>query len=166
MNGVKCSSSPFEGLRFASKRMAVLALSASILSAASCSTPDATPAGTRANASRKEFTANVKPLLESRCSWCHSNDLARSGLNFQDRDATLNSARRFIVPGSAEASLVYQAVTRADAHPRVMPGDGWGISAARKRALKTWIDTGAYWPEGRKGAIHRKTYRIDRDDYL
>ena len=112
------------------------------------------------------FRSEVKPLIESRCVWCHSNRETRGGLNFQNRDLVLASPRRFIVPGNSSASLIYRAVTLDSAHPKVMPGDGWGISAEQAEALRKWIDAGAPWPEGRQGRLKRKPYRVGLDHYL
>ena len=141
-------------------------LTALVLSLGSCSTPSGSTNNAGLAKSRREFTTTVKPLLESRCAWCHSNDEAQGGLNFQDRNGTLDSPRRFIVPGSPEHSLVYLSISRPDAHPRVMPGDGWGISETEKRSVEAWISNGAHWPGGRAGAIKRKAYRVDKDDYM
>lgn len=112
------------------------------------------------------FVTVIKPLVESRCSWCHSQDHAAGGLNFQDRAGTLNSPRTFLVPGSPDKSLIYQALARPGEHPHVMPGDGWGITSAQLDTVRKWIMNGAHWPEGRSGQIHRKPYQVDLDDYL
>ena len=112
------------------------------------------------------FQGTVKPLLEHRCVHCHSNTKPIAGLNFQDREATLDPAKRFIVAGHPDDSRLYRAVTLEGAHPRVMPGDGWGITSDQKAAIKTWISEGAPWPEGRAGRIKKRTYKVDMEDYL
>ena len=112
-----------------------------------------------------EFLSTVKPLLESRCVWCHSNREASGGLNFQDRSATLDPQLAFVVPGDPDKSRLYRAVTHEAAHPRVMPGDGWGITGGQEAAIKDWIVAGAPWPVDRSGRIKRKPYRVDHDDY-
>ena len=111
------------------------------------------------------FTSVVKPLFESRCVWCHGNAKALAGLNLQDRQASLDNALRFIVPGQPDESRIYRAVTLEAAHPNTMPGDGWGITQSQKDALHAWIITGAPWPEGPEGQIKKKPYRVDFDDY-
>ncbi|MGK0186334.1 MAG: putative membrane protein [Verrucomicrobiales bacterium] len=133
---------------------------------ASCATTPQPMTEGKAKTSEELFHSSVKPLLESRCSWCHSNDDAKGGLNFQERTAVFSAARPFLVAGSADESLIYQALARPDKHPGVMPGDGWGITAQQKNAVRTWIETGAYWPDDRKGKIRRKPYRVEFDDYL
>ena len=108
------------------------------------------------------FQKTVKPLFQQRCVWCHHDGKPSGGLNFQQRDTVL----AFIVPGKPENSRLYLAVARPDSHPQVMPGDGWGISAKQRNALEVWINAGAPWPEGKKGEIVRKPYRVEMDDYL
>ena len=118
------------------------------------------------SAGQVAFQTTVKPLFEQRCVWCHGDSGAQAGLNLQNRTLTLDPAQRFIVPGDALRSRIYAAITQDAAHPKVMPGDGWGITENQRRAIKSWIDSGAPWPEGRTGRIKRKPYRVDRDDYL
>ena len=112
------------------------------------------------------FKNTIKPLLEHRCVHCHNDDKPLAGLNFQDRDGTMDPAKKFIVPGNPQESRLYLAVTLESAHPRVMPGDGWGITSEQKAAFKTWIDDGAPWSERRGGGIRKKDYRVDLEDYL
>ena len=40
------------------------------------------------------------------------------------------------------------------------------ITGEQKAAFKTWIEDGAPWPKSRAGRIHKKTYRVELDDYL
>lgn len=47
-----------------------------------------------------------------------------------------------------------------------MPGDGWGLRQNQLAAFLEWIETGAYWPEGREGRLEIKDYEVDVDDYL
>lgn len=112
------------------------------------------------------FQTKVKPLFEQRCVWCHSGELAHGGLNLQDRAGSLDPARRFIIPGKSAESSIYRALTLEAAHPKVMPGDGWGITRRQSTAVRDWIEHGAPWPEDSTGKITRKPLRIDRDDFL
>ncbi len=112
------------------------------------------------------FQKTVKPLFQQRCVWCHHDGKPSGGINFQKRESILAPDTQLIVPGMPESSRLYLAVTRPNSHPQVMPGDGWGISAAQREALEVWIKAGAPWPEGKKGRIVRKPYRVEMDDYL
>lgn len=121
---------------------------------------------TQTRASGDPFVASVKPLFEHRCVWCHNHQSPLAGLNLQDREAVTDPKRGFLVPGRPDDSSIYRAVTRDFTHPKVMPGDGWGISQRHRQDLKRWIENGAPWPEGRKGKIIRKSYQVELDDYL
>lgn len=147
-------------------RISGVALLAAAFFTPACTTTPDPPLDSKSQASEKIFTSSVKPLFESRCSWCHSNELPQGGLNFQDKDSLVSSPRKFLVPGAPDKSLIYLALSRPGKHPQVMPGDGWGITAEQKSAIRTWIESGAYWPQGKKGTIRRKPYSVDFDDYL
>ena len=112
------------------------------------------------------FRHGVKPLVEERCVWCHNNSRASAGLNFERPATVVAAAAKFVVPGKPDQSRIFLAVTRPNAHPRAMPGDGWGITANQKAMLQRWIEQGAVWPGGRAGKIRKKRYRVEFDDYL
>ncbi len=139
---------------------------ASSLALASCLSPGGKPGATSPGTGPDLFQASVKPLFEQRCVWCHSGELAHGGLNLQDRAATRDPSRGFLVPGKPSESGIYRALTLDAAHPKVMPGDGWGITLQQSAALRDWIAAGAPWPDDRSGRITRKPLRIDRDDFL
>ena len=144
------------------------AASIAALALTACETtkdPNATDAPANKSA-EVAFQKTVKPLFEQRCVWCHHDGKPSAGLNFQKRETVLAPSSRFIVAGKPENSRLYIAVTRPNSHPQVMPGDGWGISAPQRNALEVWIQAGAPWPEGKKGKIVRKPYRVEMDDYL
>lgn len=145
-------------------RGALLAACAILIGA--CATTGNRHRGGASSPGEEAFFTTVKPLFENRCVWCHSNRLPNAALNFQDRAATLDPKLGFIVPGDPAKSRLYRAVTLEAAHPRVMPGDGWGITSEQKAAIKKWILEGAPWPDDRSGRIKRKPYRVDHEDYL
>ncbi|MCB1094238.1 MAG: c-type cytochrome domain-containing protein [Verrucomicrobiales bacterium] len=131
-----------------------------------CTTTSPPPGTSARSVSEQQFLTTVKPLVESRCSWCHSDGNPQGGLNFQDRDAIFNSSRPFLKPGSPDTSLIYLALTRPKRHPQVMPGDGWGIAESQLKAVRKWIESGAEWPDGKEGMIRRTAYKVVMDDYL
>jgi hypothetical protein len=152
--------------QIARKSLSLLAAAALVACGTTKSTDiDPDGAGAALPSGEEAFTTTVKPLFESRCVWCHGDDKTLAGLNLQDREASLDGALRFIVPGHPEQSRIYRAVTLEAAHPNTMPGDGWGITRSQEEALKNWIGAGAPWPEGREGQIIKKPYRVDHDDY-
>ena len=141
----------------------LLAIATTTIVLAACATVPKPAAAT--SKGELAFQSTVKPLFEKRCVWCHGNRKALGTLNLQDRAATLDPAKRFVVPGRPAESRIYQAITKASTHPRVMPADGWGITKDQETAIGDWIQNGAPWPEGSAGRIHRKSYQVDHDDY-
>jgi hypothetical protein len=122
-----------------------------------------TPAEVQAK-SAALFKDPVRGVLEHRCIHCHHNKLANGALNFQDRDSVFQGP--FIVPGKPNQSRVWDVIARPNKHPRVMPGDGWGLTYAHRAAFLKWIETGAAWPEGKAGQLEIKKYYVEIDDYL
>ena len=151
------------------KALDVCLLSALVTCVVGCSSlekPHLTTATKSGSFGEIAFANTVKPLIEKRCVWCHSNRKPLAGLNFQDRTSVQNPEMMFVVPGKPDQSRIYNAVTRENAHPRVMPGDGWGITGEQKAALKKWVESGAPWPEGKAGQIRHRRFQVDREDYL
>jgi hypothetical protein len=144
-------------------KLITLAASSAVLALVSCATTARQTTGTPGEVA---FRSTVRPLFEHRCIHCHNDKKPLAGLNLQDRDGSLDPARRFIIPGDPQNSRIYRAVMQENAHPKVMPADGWGITKIQEDALKKWISEGAPWPEGRAGQLRKKTYRIERGDYL
>ncbi len=118
-----------------------------ILSAAEATNPD------------EFFELHVRPLLVKRCSSCHA--AARmGGLELDSREHLLKGGKSgpAIVPGHADQSLLFQAISRT--HPRLkMPPDG-KLSDEEIAGVKAWIDGGAVWPSGGTITAPKKEYVI------
>jgi hypothetical protein len=132
------------------------------------STRTATPTDPVLAQSATTFDDTVKEVLEHRCIHCHHDSAINGGLNFQDRASVFASGGNgpFIVPGNPGKSKVWQAIFRPKTHPNTMPGDGWGLTQAQTKGFLEWIETGAYWPEGKAGKLKVRKYEIQLDDYL
>ena len=113
------------------------------------------------------FEKTVRPILEHRCIQCHNDKKPNAGLNFQNQALLFAKSEMgsFIDPGSPETSRIYQAIIKPKTHPGAMPGDGWGIGTVDIYAFRSWIKDGAPWPEGEKGQLEVKEYRVGLDDY-
>lgn len=103
------------------------------------------------------FTRQVWPIFADNCGSCHQpggvGELA--GLRMQltpstayddliDQPSAQNAALTLVVPGDAEASLLYQKV--ASDRPPVgqrMPLFSGPLSSAELAAIRDWIDQGA-----------------------
>lgn len=114
------------------------------------------------------FAGPVKDVLEHRCIHCHDAQRPSAGLNLQDRNTVFaqQALGPFVVPGEPKDSRLWLAVSQPDTHPRVMPGDGWGLTSTQRDAFERWITTGAYWPEDTAGQLQKKDYRVDIEDGL
>lgn len=133
----------------------------------SCGSPNA--GFSSRSAGEELFEAQVKPVLEHRCIACHGKRVANAGLNFQEQTTILaksKSGRPFVVPGNPEASQLFLAITRPNLHPRIMPGDGFGLNELEVAAIRKWIKDGAPWPKDDRRTLRAKPLRVDRTDYL
>ncbi|RIK81373.1 MAG: hypothetical protein DCC67_08285 [Planctomycetota bacterium] len=121
-----------------------LRLAWAALAAAACSP---LPLAASRAAPGVDFAREVKPLLARRCFTCHGPTSAESGLrldNPQSAMAELDSGRRAIVPGDAEASELFARVATADESMR-MPPAGKPLAAGEIALLRRWIEQGASW---------------------
>lgn len=151
------------------KFLCVSAAVALVAGFVSCQTTrTATPSDPVLAESATIFDSTVKGVLEHRCIHCHHDAAINGGLNFQDRASVFASGGKeaFIIPGKPRESKVWQAIFRPKSHPNTMPGDGWGLTQEQTKGFLKWIETGAYWPEGKAGKLKTRKYEIQLDDYL
>jgi hypothetical protein len=82
-----------------------------------------------------------------RCSQCHGAALQMSGLNLSTREGMLKGGEKgpAIVPGNAEASLLYKRVAGLQAPLMPMPPVP-PLKPEEIALLKGWIDQGVKWP--------------------
>ena len=92
------------------------------------------------------FESRIRPLLAEKCYACHTASKLGE-LRLDSREAMLKGGKSgaALVPGKAEASLLYRAVVRADEKLK-MPMAGERLSAGQVADLRQWIDSGAAWP--------------------
>ena len=103
--------------------------------------------GAPANQAGEEFfETRVRPLLAKHCYTCHT-ETQMGGLRLDARGHLLEGGGRgpAIVPGDAEASLLFQAVSRTHAELKMPPAEK--LSEEQIADLKKWITNGAMWPE-------------------
>ncbi len=88
----------------------------------------------------------VYSILKQKCLQCHSESVRMSGLDLRTRESLLKGGESgpAIVPGNAEASILYRRV--AGLEKPVMPMAPLPPLTSREVAvLKSWIDGGAKW---------------------
>ena len=110
------------------------------------------------------FALEVKPLLAAKCFACHgqSPGAIEGGLALTTREAMLRggaSAQAALVPGDAEASLLYAAVRHTDAAFRMPPKENDRLTEGQVGKIRAWIDAGAPWPDA---AAERRYLEADR----
>jgi mono/diheme cytochrome c family protein len=95
-----------------------------------------------------DFTREIQPLLKARCLGCHGAKLQMHGLRLDLKAAAFKGGESgvpAIVPGNSSQSLVVKYVSgNSDV---VMPPSGPRLTSEQVSLLRSWIDSGASWPE-------------------
>lgn len=150
------------------KKLVLLAV-VTVGSLVGCSTTR--PAKTTEGPPPTQFTKHIKPIFERRCVACHNPYQRPAGLDLTSSAGALTGKRvgtgqPFIVTGEPERSLIYLAIMQPANHPRMMPGDGWGLSSDQENHVYQWIKNGAEWPTGFRGKLREKELRVEFDGDL
>lgn len=133
--------------RWASSLSAVLVLlvTCSLPAQESAREPDSQPDATQA----AFFREHIQPLLAEHCYECHSqkSDKIEGDLRLDDGLMALQGGRSGVAirPGDASQSLLIEAVSWSNDNLQMPPQGRLGESQLAD--LRTWIQTGAYWPE-------------------
>lgn len=100
------------------------------------------------------FEHQVKPILESKCLSCHSDQAAAGAYRLESRDMAMQPGAYGprIVPGRPGSSRLLQ-VTAAHQGVVAMPLVGARLTPSEEKILWRWIQQGAPWPEGVTGAL-------------
>src|SRR5690242_7473481 len=98
-------------------------------------------------AAQVDFTRDVAPMLQSRCSGCHGAQQQMGGLRLDSREAALlgGYSGPAIQPGKSGESRLIQMVSSGDPK-RFMPLSGPRLTSSQVETLRAWIDQGAAWP--------------------
>ncbi len=101
------------------------------------------------------FAREVYPLLEQKCLPCHGDDPddIQGGLDMRSRASMLaggDTRQPSIVPGSADHSLLYQAVLWSQPELQMPPKENDRLTQAQTLAFKRWIDAGAPWADAQR----------------
>jgi len=99
--------------------------------------------------SQFDFGRNIAPILTERCAVCHNSDKREGGLDVTSRKSLLEGGDSgpAIVPGSLEDSLLFDMVSGDEP---MMPKDAKPLSKEQLAALRSWIASGAVWPDHAK----------------
>ncbi len=93
-------------------------------------------------------------LLQQKCFQCHGATVQMSGLDLRTRETMLKggASGAAIVPGKAEASLLYRRITGAE-QPQMPMAPVQPLSAQEIALLKTWLEQGARFDSNLKSEI-------------
>jgi hypothetical protein len=91
-----------------------------------------------------DFSRQVRPILATKCFDCHGPDsMARRADLRLDVES---SARRVIMSGQPEASLLYQKISSGDSDARMPPmASNKTLSPEQIELIRRWIAEGARW---------------------
>ena len=98
------------------------------------------------------FEREVRPILATQCSSCHSESNAMSGLRLDSREAVLRGGNRgpAVSAGHPDESLMIQAVR----HESLSMPLGGRLSDTNIASLEEWVRRGLPWtPERSQGAV-------------
>ncbi len=95
-----------------------------------------------------DFYKQVQPILEAKCSSCHTGEKPKGNLRLDDRAGSLAGGKDdgpAITPGKPANSPLLTRV-KADG-AGAMPPKGDKLTAGEITILETWIAEGARWPD-------------------
>ena len=86
------------------------------------------------------FVDQILPILEARCTKCHSGESAELGLKLDTYDGLLAGSEygTVIEPGDPDGSLLIEMIVAGD-----MPEEGDLVPPEEIELLRTWIAEGA-----------------------
>lgn len=86
------------------------------------------------------YTNDIRPILEGRCSTCHTGKLVSNGLNMESYESLMAGSQHgpVIVPGNAGGSLLVEKLTSGQ-----MPKRGPKLTPAQIQLIIDWINAGA-----------------------
>ena len=98
------------------------------------------------------FALQVQPLLTRKCLECHGGvpDEIKGDLDLRTKAGALRggeTSSRALVPGDADASLLYRAVLWTEPALEMPPKENDRLTAAQARWIREWIEAGAPWPD-------------------
>ncbi len=101
----------------------------------------------RATIADDHFQKMIAPLLERKCLNCHNTQDQKGDFALQTSEQLLSSG--FIVPGKPDESHLLSLLIPESAEARPsMPKDGAPLSAGEIELVRSWIASGAEWPDG------------------
>ena len=106
------------------------------------------PALPAASARRIDFSADIEPILASKCQGCHGARQQLSGLRLDTKQGAMAGgySGAVIKPGDSAGSRLIRLIAGMEGKT-VMPPAGERLTAEQVGILRAWIDQGAPWVE-------------------
>ena len=100
-----------------------------------------------------DFDRDIEPIFRKSCHSCHGPDIQESGLRLDTKQGVSAGGAAIKLGDSARSRLIH-LVAGIDPDGQIMPPEGEGAPLSREQValLRAWIDQGAEWPEGERGA--------------
>ena len=102
----------------------------------------------RAQEPSVDFAKDIRPLFEAKCMACHGPEKQKSGFRL-DRKADAfkggDNGLAIVAGKSAESDLIKRVTS--DEKDLRMPPKGEKLTVEQVDKLKSWVDSGANWPE-------------------
>ena len=96
-----------------------------------------------------DFQRDIAPLFEQHCLKCHGPDEQNGGIRYDQKARVLgigDSGKHPIVPGQPDQSQLLRRITSTHKDEQ-MPPKGDRLDNAVVETFRTWIASGAEWPE-------------------
>ncbi len=95
-----------------------------------------------------DFDREIRPLLQERCVECHGEKKQKGELRLDAKPFAFKGGHDgpAIVAGKLDKSPLFQRIISTDEDER-MPPKGEPLTPVQIAAIKSWIESGAEWPE-------------------
>ena len=115
------------------------------------------------NEDEKRFVHEVYPLLKSKCFVCHGSnpENIRGGLDLTNRRNMIQN--QILIPGQAENSQLYQAITWKDKSLQMPPKENDRLTPYQVELVRQWIDSFAPWPDINRWQILANSERSNKE---
>jgi len=117
-------------------------------------------------AADNQYHETIQPLFVAKCIKCHGAEKQKGGLRLDDETAACkggDSGEPAIVAGNSGDSRLLKLITSKDENER-MPPEGEPLTAAQIDLIKTWIDSGAEWPDDSAASEPGRTEMVVTDE--
>jgi len=108
------------------------------------------------------FLDRVVPIFQARCLECHRAGLSKGDFSLEDADSFFEGG--YIERGDSANSHFVELISSQDSHRAEMPKNGSPLTDDQIKVIRSWIDSGASWPDGFKLNYDAKVARpLDYD---